>query len=397
MTSLLVDLYFIVAFLMFARCVLQVRPIVKKYCKGARVGRILVLHSMKSIEYARYLKTPTGLCHVGDETILREHKIFPTARYINPYSVIKTCTITPEMNDRLLQCVYDTIEKYFLKYLVTFSRTNGRGMGKLMIGMTDEGKPIGIPLVKGTMICQKRIAHIIDSLRGRMRGMCNGGPCSNTLDAYMRYVKIHIKTLEDNAYEREFYMEKLIDDVDDEMKMNNEIKDEFDEQMNTWRIHRDKFLISLEDLCKNPITRNEIIEYCYTGRSTQAPQEVIDKLKSDDDILFPIGTVRDAKMDESTMAFWVTNFKEDMRASQVKPRRRVYIRKASIEMMHAANDLSFMRKNWSGSVEYQMVVIEFPTSLSWNKWIEYKVSSSSKEWTSLTRSINGNGPSCIHL
>lgn len=396
MAGLLVDLYFLVAFLMFARCVLQARPVVKKWCKSVRVGRILVSHTIETIQYARYLKTPTGMLHVGDETVLREHKIFPVARYVDPYSLFKGQTITPEVNDQILQCMYDTIEKYFLKYLVTFSRTDAHDVGKLMIGLSDEGKPIGIPLLQGTNVSSSRIADIIASLRPRMRGLCNGVACEKTLEQYLRLVKIKIETLQPNSQERYFHVAKMVEDVDAEKKENEMMQLEFEGRMVRWSVHRDKFLVSLENLCRNPITRQEIIDYCMHGRDTQAPQDVIDTLRSDDEIVFPIGTVREEKKDESTMAFWVTNFKEDMRASQAKPRPRVRKRNAQIKMMQAANDLSFMRPLWRTPVAYRMIVIEYPTSLGWNKWVEYKVTPTSKEWTSLTRTMDGNGPSCVH-
>lgn len=325
--------------------------------------------------------------NIGRENISQEFKqvVIPRAIWDTfDDTCIMDRIMTPNIDNAIYQTISGYFDKYLPRYVASMSRTPGK-TASLMFGVDDNGTILGFPTLNG--IESTDIIAMIISTLGNMRGVRNGTECENVKKKYIREIKVKVKDLHPPAEPAS------IDDI-----IKNSIQHEityrramakYHTAMADWRAQRFLCAQPLETICNDPTHRKAFLMYC---EQHFAPEPIISKLKSNDDINFKIGTVLTRKNDKTTIEYWITEFKEHYWRSQsnCRPERPNVKRFDNYLKIHLSR-LEIMNGNWKNQVRYQMIEVIMRMNDDPTEWIEYR---KGDYWVSSIRTTSAVGDPC---
>lgn len=325
---------------------------------------------------------------MGPETLNREYKQIVVSRALwdrfDADSIVLHRVLTSDFADVVYKSVSDYFIKYLPRYVASMSRTPG-STASLIFGVDDNGTITGCPTLEG-FNASDIIAMILPTLRN-MRGVRNGIECSDVKAKYLREIHVSVSDL------RPPVDPTNLDDVTEE---SSRVDIEYNRTMATyhaamadWRTQLDFYNPALETICNDPVRRAVFLKYC---EEHSAPDTIISRLKSRDEITFKLGTVTQRKADKNTMDYWITEFKDHhMRAMADSRPERPGIKRCSDYLKTQLSHLKIMNGNWVNDVRYQIIVITIRMNDNPAEWIEYRKNS---EWISSIRTTSSRGDPC---
>ena len=293
---------------------------------------------------------------------------------------------TKELNTIVNEQIENYIEKYLPKYLASMSRTfNNEKDAELIFGVDDDGVIIGITTLNGINIDD--IYSSIKSLSKNIRGVSKGIECEEVKLKFINSIKIEIIDL--NVKEKPDNILKIVKSIRKKENKYNKIFEKYNYLLNKWREELYYYKSKLEFICNEKNHRSKLLEYCI---EENAPESIIDILKSDEMISFEIGVVREKKYDKTTIEYYVTQYKEfhNNRLNKIKPKNPKII-KYDYYLKNKFSQFQIMNGKWKNPVKYQIIVFKLKTNENPLEWIEYK---KGKNWISLCRTTSARGDPC---
>jgi hypothetical protein len=325
--------------------------------------------------------------NMGPETLQDEYKqiVIPRDlwRYMDGDGIVSSRIMTPEFD----KIVTDTISHYFSKYLpryvASMSRTPG-GTASLIFGIADDGTIVGYPTLEG--ITPTDIIAMIISTYRNMRGVRNGVECEDVKTKYIREINVSVKDL---------LSPETPVDLDDAIAESSRIGIEYNRTMaayhtamEAWRTLLAFYSSSLDVICSDSTRRALFLKYC---EDRSAPEPIITKLRSCEEITFKLGTVTMCKIDMNSMEYWITEFKDHNMRIMVNTRPERPNIKRNAHLKTQLSHLKIMNGNWANNVRYQMIVINLRMNDDPTEWIEYRKNG---EWVSSIRTTSACGDPC---
>ena len=325
--------------------------------------------------------------NIGPEELSREYKqiVIPRCMWdMFDDSYTRESILTPNFDAVIRRAVAGYFYKYLPKYVASMSRTPG-DTASLLFGVNDDGTISGFPTLEG--IDANDIIAIIISTFNNMRGVRNGAECSGVKTKYIREIRVHVEDLLPPA-QPENLTEIIKDAAQLEIAYDRAMA-AYHTVMADWRTQLNFYNPALDTICNDPIRRKAFLTYC---EQLSAPESIISKLKSTDQIVFKLGTVTTRKGDKSTMDHWITEFKDHYMSVMSKCRpERPGIKRCVDYLKTRLSRLEIMNGNWTNKVRYQMIEITIRMNDDPTEWIEFWQGG---YWVSAIRTTSAQGDPC---
>jgi hypothetical protein len=298
------------------------------------------------------------------------------------------CADTFILTEKFDRAIRKTLEHYFTKYVpkyvASMSRTPGN-KAKLFFGVSDDGIITGFPTLRGIEVDE--ISNMIKSTFSKMRGISNCTECNYVKKKFMDSIEIDIVDLKANRTPSN--ITKVVETALNYEVSYNTVMEEYHSSMLKWRTELEYYKSSLAKICNVYDHRTKLLQYCVENG---APDYITSILHSDEQISFEEKTVSQKKYDNTTMDYWVTNYKEfhGNRLRLLRPIRPT-VRKYNDYLKTELSKLEVMNGNWKNDVKYQMIVLSFQMNTNPQEWIEYLKKGF---WISSIRKTGPQGDPC---
>jgi len=323
-------------------------------------------------------------CSLGPETREREYKEF----------IIDTDehNIQEHILPNTESSIVNYVEKYVKRYFASMSRTESdKKYAELYIGVHDNGTVTGIPFDGSIGELYELIKNTIDvDFQDNVRGIYNNEVNNDVITMYYNKMAVDVIRL-DVPFN---IMTKNNENIQESLDIDRMNLKKWEKQVKLYRTIYDNYLQScsryakLIDILNTPSIRNEVVMYCY---SNNAPSYIIELLLSNTFINIDKG-VSLIKKDNTTIEFWVTEFKE-----YVLLKHYTEYKKHKLPPPYRNTTTKLFKKPyntygwWQEEIPVYLIKIILPLNIEPTKWIEYR---DKNEWVSRRRIYNGNGPSC---